>query len=608
MSPAVPVGSTCTTSCRPQSSTTTNSIFLGSLGKLVVAQQMNGAPSNNLSFSSSSAARTSPANEASSGCWLDGLIMPIFAVDPSGTIVEWNRQISILTGYERCDAVRKHASTFLDQTHRDQWERALTHALAGKTTCGGGSCEVVLVGKHIGSQWTCRVMLVCQQSPTQDPEGVLCFLEVLASGPAPESTSADERVSLPCRADHLGNSHLKKVGDSSDGCVANRLPDDIRIRTDTIPVVILDDQGVVTYWNRPMAELTGAQLRELHSNPQLLDELFADFQTTVQLILDEPGAACHVTVCRSTGERVRRLACSTSVPSSSGPNLISGVAILLYEANDLVSNDDTARVPFIGVDVTGRVDLWSSAAARLFNVDAGIVIGHDFVDRFCSLPEQRDGLLATLQKAWLGEESLTHETEYKLPSGEALVFIANVSSRRDVLGRINGATIVVQDVTELATRCRALSNSAAELRFLVDTATTPIFGVDGSGLIDEWNDKMHEMTGFSKAEALNQCFISTFVAPGHHDSVQNVIVSALTGRGTSNSEFELLGKDSESRFLLVNATTRRDTAGNIVGMVGFSHDVTEASKHDRAVASMASELRQLIDTANAPIFGIDCDG
>jgi hypothetical protein len=34
-------------------------------------------------------------------------------------------------------------------------------------------------------------------------------------------------------------------------------------------------------------------------------------------------------------------------------------------------------------------------------------------------------------------------------------------------------------------------------------------------------------------------------------------------------------------------------------------DVTEVTKHDREVAAMANELRQLVNTANAPIFGID---
>ena len=35
----------------------------------------------------------------------------------------------------------------------------------------------------------------------------------------------------------------------------------------------------------------------------------------------------------------------------------------------------------------------------------------------------------------------------------------------------------------------------------------------------------------------------------------------------------------------------------------MAQDVTEAAKHDRDVASMARELRELVDTANAPIFG-----
>ena len=36
--------------------------------------------------------------------------------------------------------------------------------------------------------------------------------------------------------------------------------------------------------------------------------------------------------------------------------------------------------------------------------------------------------------------------------------------------------------------------------------------------------------------------------------------------------------------------------------------MTEAAQRDRAVAAMANELRQLVDTANAPIFGIDVRG
>ena len=39
-----------------------------------------------------------------------------------------------------------------------------------------------------------------------------------------------------------------------------------------------------------------------------------------------------------------------------------------------------------------------------------------------------------------------------------------------------------------------------------------------------------------------------------------------------------------------------------------AQDVTESTMNDRAMSAMANELRQLIDKANAPIFGIDVEG
>ena len=117
-----------------------------------------------------------------------------------------------------------------------------------------------------------------------------------------------------------------------------------------------------------------------------------------------------------------------------------------------------------------------------------------------------------------------------------------------------------------------------------------------------------EITGYTRDEALGSSFLDTFIVPDIRESVQHVLDDALEGRGTSNYELEFRTKTNEIRHLLVNATTRRDAENNVVGVVGVAQDVTEAVQRDRAVAGMALELRQLIDTANAPIFGIDIDG
>jgi len=107
---------------------------------------------------------------------------------------------------------------------------------------------------------------------------------------------------------------------------------------------------------------------------------------------------------------------------------------------------------------------------------------------------------------------------------------------------------------------------------------------------------------------VNLSIVSTFIVAKLGKSVRRVLDDALRGIETSNYELEFLTKSNEIRYLLVNATTRKNADQAIIGVVGVAQDVTEAAKHDRQVASIANELRQLVDTANAPIFGIDVKG
>ena len=169
-------------------------------------------------------------------------------------------------------------------------------------------------------------------------------------------------------------------------------------------------------------------------------------------------------------------------------------------------------------------------------------------------------------------------------------------------------TCYSKEEAETEMKDRAVGAIARELRQLVDTANAPIFGIDVHGNVNEWNFKTAEITGFSKEEAMNKPLVSTFVEPTLRQSVQEVFDNALKGNETSNYSLEFRTKGNEIRYLLVNAATRRDAENNISGVVSVAQDITEAEMKDRAVGAIARELRQLVDTANAPIFGIDVHG
>jgi PAS domain-containing protein len=84
--------------------------------------------------------------------------------------------------------------------------------------------------------------------------------------------------------------------------------------------------------------------------------------------------------------------------------------------------------------------------------------------------------------------------------------------------------------------------------------------------------------------------------------------NALQGREAANFEFPLYTKDQRRVEVLLNATTRRDVSGNVVGVIGVGQDITERKQVEMEKTRVAKELQTFIDTANAPIFGIDANG
>ena len=163
---------------------------------------------------------------------------------------------------------------------------------------------------------------------------------------------------------------------------------------------------------------------------------------------------------------------------------------------------------------------------------------------------------------------------------------------------IENARLYEEVRKELAERKQAeeeLTRVATDLTQLIDTANAPIFGVDANGLVNEWNRKAAKITGYSKDEVLGRNLLEDFITEDYKVLVKEVLDNALAGKETSNFEFPLYTKDGKRVELLLNATTRRDASGNVVGVVGVGQDITYLKEVDRLksniVANVSHELR-----------------
>ena len=81
-----------------------------------------------------------------------------------------------------------------------------------------------------------------------------------------------------------------------------------------------------------------------------------------------------------------------------------------------------------------------------------------------------------------------------------------MSSRRDSNGQIIGALCICvdasrsRDATAPGGNGQRAGGEEAEVRLVIEHANAPIFGVDASGKVNEWNLKAVEITGYTKEE------------------------------------------------------------------------------------------------------------
>ena len=273
---------------------------------------------------------------------------------------------------------------------------------------------------------------------------------------------------------------------------------------------------------------------------------------------------------------------------------------------------DALPAPAFVCDHLGVVREWNAAIATLTGWSAAAVQGKRLVDAGVVSAEAHTSLLMSAQ----ADTALRMHTsdERLLELHFRITRLVDVSGLAEGGGSSDGLLAVGVDATAIVGRAAASSQEVHDLKRLIDCANAPIFGINATALITEWNKKATQITGRSKWEVVGRR-LDEFVGAADRASVVEVLDNALKGKETANFEFPLYTKEgtrgkhaSERVEILLNAATRRDANNQIVGVVGVGQDITELNAGKAELARVANDLKMLIESANAPIFGIDTRG
>jgi len=523
---------------------------------------------------------------------IDTANAPIFGIDAEGFVNEWNRKAAEITGFSKEEVMGQNlVHKFITAEFQDSVQEVLQNALEGKESA---NFEFPLYTKD-GRRVEVLLNAATRRNAAGSIVGVVGVGQDISA-----RKNAETRVSL--------------------------LAADLRLLIDNAnaPIIGIDAHGCVNEWNKKAADITGYTKEEVTGRYLVRDFIIDEYKVAVNEVLQKALEGMETDnfefpFITKSGERVEVLLNATTRRDTMGKTLgvvgvgqditelKAGKAELQRVANDLTLLIDTANAPIFGIDADGLVNEWNRKMAAITGFAKEEVMGRDLVAEFIS-DEFRNSVKEVLQNALLGVQTDNYQLPLFTKDDKRVELLLNAATRCDASGAIVGVVGVGQDITEINQSQKELSRVANDLTLLIDTANAPIFGIDADGHVNEWNRKAVEITGFAKEEVFGQDLVRKFITPEFQDSVQEVLQKALAGEETANFEFPLYTKDGRRVEVLLNAATRRNAVGEMVGVVGVGQDITEISKSQGEMQRVANDLTLLIDTANAPIFGIDAEG
>ncbi len=216
-------------------------------------------------------------------------------------------------------------------------------------------------------------------------------------------------------------------------------------------------------------------------------------------------------------------------------------------------------------------------------------------------PEDLERTPVPIERLIAGETTLTRR---RIKTRMGVIRIMDVSSKMLPDGNVMA---IVRDVTEKSEAEKALSISELRFRTLAGNAPTGIFETNGKGETIYANGKMIEYTGLSFDELLGTNWIKS-IHPDDRNEVLKNWEQNVDRKKESSSEYRLVHKNGEVRWVSGKAVPVYDRNGHFSGYLGTVSDITKEKLALLALKESEEKYRALVEQASDGIYIADADG
>ncbi len=207
------------------------------------------------------------------------------------------------------------------------------------------------------------------------------------------------------------------------------------------------------------------------------------------------------------------------------------------------------------------------------------IVGKTTLDiHFWQNPKDRFTVLSTLRR----EENIENmESIFIRKNGSP--YIGLVTSRLFPLQGVPHILTVIRDITKAKALETALRESEEKYRFMTENSGDVIWHLDGNYCFDYISPADERLRGFKNEEVIGVPVWRLF-KPEAVEPLKKLNAIRLAEEqngirtGTENYELEVIRKDGSWIWTEVSVTPHHDANGNLVGLHGITHDITERKR------------------------------
>jgi PAS domain S-box-containing protein len=260
-----------------------------------------------------------------------------------------------------------------------------------------------------------------------------------------------------------------------------------------------------------------------------------------------------------------------------------------------------AEIGSFEVDEESGKVTWSPELYRLFGVNSD-TFSHDLADMLSMFPPDDSSALRALFAETL-KDGRARDCEHHYRRGSEL---RSAETRIEAWGQAGagrGVRGTMQDITD---RRRAEGEIRLQAR-LLDAVDVAVIATDLDGTITHWNRGAERLYSQPREATVGRTSVS-LTASAEQAAETQALIDRVIALGQADSEFDMAGSDGTTRRVGFHTTLFRDRAGDPVGIVGVSADITAKLEYERSLLAARDYQRAITDSMTEGLYTLDPEG